>query len=139
MLLHISKILLIAGLYMPKSKEDDRLLEFVKSCVGQSVDNLWHTSEAFAQKARESIQSADYELIFVPAGEKKCDSSVMRAQGPQQRKHEMAEHKDWRVLCTTDLGLQRITSKVKPGDDMSKLDIEVLSKAVVIFEHELKA
>ncbi|KLO12568.1 hypothetical protein SCHPADRAFT_941133 [Schizopora paradoxa] len=145
MLSHIAKILLVAGVYAPANEHDRRLDEFVRSCVGQSIDVMWHTADAFAQKIREHVHSTDYELMFVTPGEV-FDPAQMRAQGAQppppkkgeKGRKENAEDNGWRVLCTTDLGLRRITNRGKPGDNNPQLATEVMNKTVVIFEHELE-
>lgn len=143
MLSHIAKILIVAGVYSPANEHDRRLEEFVRSCVGQSINVMWHTADVFAQKIREHVHSTDYELTFVAPGEV-FDTSMMRAQGAQPpppkkgEKGRKEEDNGWRVLCTTDLGLRRITNRGKPGDNPPHLATEVMNKAVVIFEHELE-
>jgi len=136
MLSHVSKILLVAGVYLPKNEDDRRLQKFITTCVGEKVNAMWRNVEAFAQKIREGIHSADYELMFVTPGDK-FDSSWMRGQGASARKGR-GKNNDWRVLCTTDLGLRRITNNGKAGDTSPKLDTEIVNKAAVIFEHELE-
>jgi len=121
MLLHISKILIVAGVYMPKNEDDYLLQDFVRTSVEQRVNDMWHTAEAFAQRIREQVHSTDYELTFVTPGDK-FDPSVMRAQGAQppspahngeEKKENKAEDNVWRVLCTTDLGLQKVMTFIE--------------------------
>lgn len=141
MLSHITLILSITGV-LPLTKDSDaRIRDFVNRCVGPSVATLWKTAEAFVQKIREHVHSTDYELLFVHPG-LAFDSSIMRAQGSPaplsgKNKKDKAEEKGWTVLCTTDLGLRRITNRSKPGES-ARVDREVMSKAVVIFEHEVE-
>lgn len=141
MLAYITMVLSITGVLPPTNDSDVRIRDFVNRCVGPSVATLWKTAEAFAQKIREHVHSTDYELLFAPA-EAAFKTNFMRAQGlpaPSGGKNKKGavEEKDWTVVCMTDLGLGRITNRSKPGESV-RLERKVMSKAVVLFEHEVE-
>lgn len=105
-------------------------------------------------KTRENIFSSDYALLYVPPGAL-YNPSEMRAMGAGSplsssvKREQKGKSKtdgyskiEPPVLFTTELGLTRKTSRVASGTDNSetgsKLDIEVISKAAVVFNYELE-
>ncbi|KAH8110518.1 hypothetical protein DFH11DRAFT_1620197 [Phellopilus nigrolimitatus] len=94
------------------------------------LERLWRQAATIAEKTKESILSTDYKLIFVRPGDD-FDDRIAKAQG------EVKERS--RILCPTELGLMRVTGNEKPGGGSGQLERSVISKATVIFEHEIEA
>ena len=93
------------------------------------------STHRFAEKIREQVLSTDYDVLYVPPLSE-FDTNVMKTQGPAPKGKSL---KNAKVLCTTELGLLRRTNRAKAGDGKGQgVETEYMSKATVIFEHEME-
>ena len=128
---YFSYILYVAGV----RADLPTLKEFCRASVGDNLRFAWDTVASFAEKVKEQILSTDYSLVYVSPG-KDFDDLRMTSQGTSPVKKQGSG----RVLCTSEFGMVRSTNSKKPGDTgPGRLESELLTKAVVIFESEVDA
>lgn len=108
-----------------------------RKALEDEIIRLWRLAGRFASTAKESVLSTDYEIIFFVPGSK-FDQGTAHGQGAEIPRGREVFDKDIRVSCTTELGLKRTTNVSKPGGTLNDiLDTVVVSKATILFEHEI--
>lgn len=128
----ITKILQVSG--VPSVLSD--VMNQCRVELGADIDILWKLAGKCAEKVKESVFSTEYEVLLVEPGSI-FDRNLGENRGP--RLHEAA-YRGARVLCTTHLGLQGFTKVASPDDPYKdKLIRNVISKATVVFDHEIAA
>jgi len=128
----IAKILHLAG-------APGQMSELVASCqakFGDSIERLWVSAAQMGEKMKESVLSTDYELVYLKAGSS-FDNRVAQNQASRLKAGKKTKEKVPRVLCTSDLGLQRTANLAKPGESKGRVETALMLKAMVIFESEM--
>ncbi|KAI5115946.1 hypothetical protein M0805_003111 [Coniferiporia weirii] len=130
--------------------------------IGSTIDALIKTSEQIASHVKggaigtSALSSAEYKILYAKPGSA-FNKDIMQRQGPQttMAKWNMSSSKkNVQVLCTRELGLAWLHRSASVGvADQNSLslsradshgsrgsgskELEVLSKAIIVFESEL--
>ena len=130
--LKITRILRLAGF----GKDFEKVLNAVEKGFSKELVDLINIACSFAQKVKEQVDTTDYSVFLVKPGSI-YDDLKMAGHGQQSAKNSKSL-KGAKIVCTTDLGVERSTNTSQPGDRRASMKTAILMKASVIFEHELR-
>ncbi|KAI5116126.1 hypothetical protein M0805_004506 [Coniferiporia weirii] len=119
---YLGTVLRAAGADFASSQMSDGQLK-------EDLTRLWELASSLAEKMKESVLSTDYKLIFIQPGSG-FNEDFAQSQGSVEGRSQ--------VLCTTELGLVRVTNAQKAEGALSELETRVMSKSTVIFKHEIE-
>ncbi|KAI5115042.1 hypothetical protein M0805_009936 [Coniferiporia weirii] len=97
--------------------------------INGDLARIWELVGSLAEKMKESVLSTDYRLIFIHPGSN-FNENIAQSQGSVEGRSQ--------VLCTTELGLMRVTNVQKAEGALSELETRVMSRSTVIFKHEIE-